>query len=101
MDGVLNGMPDRDPPALEHRARPGMELRTDSGCYRILDIRRNDCLIEMTENAVLRGYADIYEDGEQIARCLIVLTKPEGAYLRCGFKQRTEARSSPAVDFPL
>lgn len=101
METVAGRMPDRASPFLEHRARTGIELRTGQGRYRVLDIRHHNCLIEMTDHAALRGYADLYENGELAARCLIVLAKPEGDFLRCDFKRRTVVRNSPPVDFPL
>lgn len=101
MDADAEGLPGGMTPVPEHRARPGMELRTDSGRYKIIDLGRDTCLIEVPEHAHLRGYADIYDGEEQVAHCLIMLTEPEGSYLRCGFKRHTPARKTPPVDFPL
>lgn len=102
MQDFDDDVPAKDAPIFEHRARAGMELRTEEGGrFPILDIAHDNCLIEMTGHAHLRGYADIFDKGELTARCLIVLAEPEGAYVRCGFKRRTTARNTPPVDFPL
>ncbi|WP_424932171.1 hypothetical protein [Amaricoccus macauensis] len=101
MDDYAGDVPAPESPILEHRAKPGMELRTDKGAFPILDLAHDDCLIEMNGPGHLRGYADIFEGDKLKARCLIVMTEPEGSYVRCGFKRRTDVRDTPPVDFPL
>lgn len=91
----------RDTPLPEHRARPGMELRTDCGRYPILDLTHDNCLVEVKGHATLRGYADIYDGDIQTSRCLILWSEPEGAYVRLSFKRNTLARSTPPADFAL
>jgi hypothetical protein len=77
-----------------------MVLRTGSGTFRIVDLAADGCLLEASAPAsALRGYADIYDGEEQVARCLIVLTGPEGDHLRCSFKRRTAARAAPPEDY--
>jgi len=90
-----------DEVCLEHRASPGMVLRTAHDGYRILDIGADSCLVEAPRGGVTRGYADIYQGERQVERCLIVLTETEGSMQRCTFKQRTVARATPPADFAV
>jgi hypothetical protein len=101
MERIEGAIPATEGPILEHRVRPGLELRTASGRFPIIDLRHDTCLIENRGHLQLRGYADIYEGENQKARCLIVLVEPDGDFVRCGFKHNTPARSTPPVDFPL
>lgn len=86
-------------PSPEHPAAPGMVLRMANGAFRILEIGPDGCLIEAGRDAVLSGFADIYQNEQQMARCLIVAGMAEGTVMRCAFKRRTPARLDPPRDF--
>jgi hypothetical protein len=81
--------------------RPGLVLEAGTRRFPILDLSADSCLIEASDSACLRGYADIYDGGRHMAQCLIVLAAPEGDLLRCSFKRRTAFRLDPPTDYAL
>lgn len=86
--------------AMPRRAlRPGLVLEAGTRRFPILALSGEGCVIEAADSATLRGYADIYEGGRHLARCLIVFAQPEGNLLRCSFKRRTPFRLDPPQDY--
>jgi hypothetical protein len=85
--------------AARRAVRPGLVLEAGARRFAILDLASDSCLIEASDGAVLRGFADIYDGDRHLAQCLIVLAAPEGAFLRCAFKRRTPSRLDPPRDF--
>ncbi|HET9069803.1 MAG TPA: hypothetical protein VFN28_14250 [Amaricoccus sp.] len=81
--------------------RHGRELVLECGARRfpVVAMGSDGCLIDGHDGFVPRGFADIFDGERHVAQCLIVLVAPEGPYLRCTFKRRTEARPGPPRDF--
>jgi hypothetical protein len=81
--------------------RRGRQLAMACGPHRfpVVAMGSDGCLIDAPDGFVPRGFADIYDGDRLVAQCLIVLAAPEGPFLRCSFKRRTEARAGPARDF--
>jgi hypothetical protein len=84
---------------MERRRAPRLTLRMGGRRFPILVDGRQDCLIAAASPVALRGYADIYEGEIHRARCLVVLSAPEGEFLRLTFKLRTNVTAEPAADF--
>ncbi|MBP7003601.1 hypothetical protein [Amaricoccus sp.] len=79
--------------------RPGLVLEAGTRRFPILDLAADSCLIEASDSACLRGYADIWDGERHLAQCLLVVAAPEGGLLRCSFKRRTAFRLEPPRDF--
>lgn len=79
--------------------RPGLVLAAGTRRFPILELAADSCLIEASDSATLRGYADIYDGERHLSECLIVLAATEGDLLRCAFKRRTPFRLEPPRDF--
>jgi hypothetical protein len=92
---------ERDLDGLEARrtTRPGLALQAGSRRFPVLDLTADGCLIEAQDSATLRGYVDLFDGDRHLACCLIVLTAPEGPFLRCAFKRRTAFRLDAPRDF--
>lgn len=85
--------------AARRAFRPGLVLAAGARRFPILELGPDSCVIEAADSAVLRGYADIYDDGRHVAECLLVMAAPEGDLLRCAFKRRTPFRLTPPADY--
>jgi len=57
------------------------------------------CLVEAPDGFIPRGFADIFDGDRHVAQCLILIAAPEGPFVRCSFKRRTEWRAAPPRDF--
>ena len=87
------------PPSAAKSFDLGVQVRLRGDTYRDLDLTSESVLIEASDSATLRGYADIWDGERHVAQCLIVLAAPEGDLLRCSFKRRTPFRTMPPPDF--
>lgn len=85
--------------AARRPVRPGLVLEAGTRRFPILELGPDSCLIEASDSATLRGYADIYDGGRHLAQCLLVVAAPEGDLLRCAFKRRTPFRLAPPADY--
>lgn len=79
--------------------RPGLVLEAGTRRFPIVDLAADSCLIETSDGAALRGYADIWDGERHLAQCLLVLAAPDGDFLRCSFKRCTSFRLEPPRDF--
>ncbi|MBP7241165.1 hypothetical protein [Amaricoccus sp.] len=79
--------------------RPGLVLEAGTRRFPILDLSADSCLIEASDSAALRGFADIWDGERHLSQCLLVVAAPEGDLLRCSFKRRTPFRLEPPRDF--
>lgn len=76
-----------------------LTIRIGSGRYPILSRTGESCLILASGPSPLRGYADIYEGDVHRARCLLVLSEPEGDFIRLTWKRYTLVVDAPPSDF--
>lgn len=74
-------------------------LRIGAGRYPIVSQAGGTCLIFAPEMPRLRGFADIYEGEVHRARCLFVLSEPEGDFIRLTWKRYTPVLAGPPSDF--
>ncbi len=88
-------------PLARRAVRPGLVLAAGTRRFPILDLTADSCLIEASDSATLRGYADIYDGERHLSQCLLVLAAPEGELLRCSFKRRTAFRVDPPQDYAV
>ncbi len=86
-----------------HPPRKARSLSLEIGRSRfpILSLESDGCTIDAPPASPARGYASIFEGDRLVALCLITFTSPDGQPQRIVFKQRTEARAVPPVDYPL
>lgn len=76
-----------------------LSLRVGAGRYSIRSLAGGTCLIFAPGLPRLRGYADIYEGEVHRARCLLVLSEPEGDFIRVTWKRCTPVLAGPPSDF--
>ena len=82
---------------LRRRSRLVMECR--SRRFPVVAMSADGCLIEAPDGRVPGGFVDIFDGERHVEHCLVVLTAPEGPFLRCTFKRRTPSRLVPPRDF--
>jgi hypothetical protein len=82
----------------ERRGRP-LVMECGSRRFPVVAMGSESCLIDAPDEAVPRGFVDIFDGERHVAHCLIVLAAPEGPFLRCIFKRRTPPRLEPPRDF--
>ena len=88
---------ERNPP--RRVPKPVLSLEIGPRRFPILSIDADSCMVETLPVATLRGYARILDGENLLATCLITLAAREGPAQRIVFKQRTEARLAPPVDY--
>ena len=76
-----------------------LSLRVGNGRYPIMSQTGETCLIFAPGVPRLRGFADIYEGEVYRARCLLVLSEPEGDFIRLTWKRCTPVLAGPPSDF--
>ncbi|HRO10185.1 hypothetical protein [Amaricoccus sp.] len=81
------------------RSNPRLVMECGGRRFPVVAMGMDGCLIDAQDGCVPRGFADIFDGDRHVAQCLIVLAAPEGPYLRCAFKRRTESRPAPPRDF--
>ncbi len=84
------------------RQAPGISrltLRIGEAYYPILSQDRQSCLVLAPEGIRLRGFADIYDGETHRDRALIVLSEPEGEFVRLTWKRRSPVLAAPPGDF--
>ncbi len=81
--------------------RSGRQLVMECGSRRfpVVAMGSDGCLIDAQDGWIPRGFVDIFDGERHVEHCLIVLTAPEGPFLRCTFKRRTASRLAPPLDF--
>jgi hypothetical protein len=89
----------RPPDAWQTPGSSRLSLRVGTGRFPILTQTEESCLIFAPGVPRLRGYADIYEGEIHRARCLLVLSEPEGGFIRLTWKRYTPVLAAPPTDY--
>lgn len=76
-----------------------LTLRIGEARYPIIDQDGQSCLVLAPEGIRLRGFADIYEGEIHRDRALILLSEPEGEFVRLTWKRRSPVLPGPPGDF--